>query len=264
MVARITWMNWWRCRCCDGRRKPTGSGWVIRFLTREEIEGASDRFDFLVDIGMQYEPLIGRFDHHQGGELVTGRSAAGLVFDSLYPPHDRRRGWLKPIMDQVDRLDNGLPVNGNSLAGIPALLKAVGGFEFNRERSEQCLELIQALVDHWLKQAETLAVSDLVTQEAEPVGDGLFLPTDEHYGPTLRQHLASTAYHYIGFPGSPGRFLVVSLADPDGTSRCRFPTDLEHASFVHPRGFLAVFPSRDAARQSLLTWQERTQPCLDT
>lgn len=239
----------------------------VAFLSRAEVSSLADSFDVLVDIGQQFDVSRGRFDHHQGGPAVQDRSAAGLVFDALYAA-DPRYAYLEPIIRQVDAIDVGgveaaghdpAAPQGRGLVTIPALLKALGGFRPDPERSRRCLDVIQPLVDSWLAQADGyLQAAELVAQ-AERVAAGIFLASDVGYGPGLLDHAREqTELEFIGFPAGPQRFHVVAIRSARGDNRIEFPANLPGATFVHPKGFLAVFPDREAARAAMTGWGTET------
>jgi uncharacterized UPF0160 family protein len=235
-----------------------GTAMEVHFLTRQEILRQSSWFDVLIDIGQQFDVARGRFDHHQDLAAVAGRSSAGLVFDALYAD-DPRRAYLEPIIRHVDAIDVGVsrpPLSpetrnrGPSMVSVPALLKAVGGFEHDPAASRRCLELIGSLVDSWFRQADALGRAAEVVAAAQCVGAGIFLATDEAYGPGLLEFLQQeTDLAFVGFPTGPDRFQVVAIRGADGHNRVTFPASLAGATFVHPQGFLAVFADRDSARR---------------
>ena len=235
----------------------------VTFLDRTEIDARADQFDVLVDIGGQYDPDRGRFDHHQGGPGVEGRSSAGLVFDALYRT-DRRYEYLKPIIDYVDAVDCGTVANDvggetgsafgrrRTMLSVSALLKAVGGFRHDPGRSRRCLELIECLVRSWLEQAEGYIRAEAVVAAAQRVGRGVLLDSEAAYGPGLLEFLQKeTDIAFVGFPDRPGRFVVVAIRDAGGDNRVAFGSMLGGATFVHPKGFMAVFPNRIVAQRTL-------------
>lgn len=246
-----------------------GCGIEVLFLTRQAILRQLPWFDVWIDVGQEFDPQRGRFDHHQQTPDVDGRSSAGLVFDTLYAD-DPRREYLEPIIRYVDAIDAGSTspcVNtekgdrGRSMVSVPALLKAVGGFEHDPAASQRCLDLISPLVASWLRQAEAYLQAADVVAAAERVGRGIFLDTDEPYGPALLEYVQRETEHaFIGFPAAPDRFQVVAVRGRDGHNRATFLPSLDGSTFVHPKGFLAVFADREAARASLravtAVWQQ--------
>ncbi|RMG32436.1 MAG: hypothetical protein D6725_17610 [Planctomycetota bacterium] len=248
----------------------------VVFLSREEIETAASGLDVLVDVGGRFDPAAGRFDHHQGGPDVEGRSAAGLVFDALYADSPDRN-YLEPVIRHIDWIDTGRPGNhsratldhaetfaagtagrGPSMLSLSAVLKAVGGFQHDVGKSAKCLEIVRALVDSWFRQAATYREAEHVVRSAEKVGGGLFLPDAEAYGPGLLEYLSrETNFRFVGFPVSENRFYVVAVRDVEGQNRILFPQDWSPAAFVHDNQFLAVFPDADSARHALQSVQTK-------
>ncbi len=232
----------------------------VHFLARAEVEAGASEFDVLIDIGQQFDPPQGRFDHHQGGDAVGDRSSAGLIFDTLFAD-DPRRDYLLPIIRHVDQIDVGGPPpssgdtrqdRGRGLVTISALLKAIGGFEHQPDRSQRCLEMIQSLVDSWLEQAESFLHAAEIVQQAEIVGGGMFLDSDVAYGPGLLEYLQEkTSLKFVGFPGGKNSYQVVAIRDALGHNRTTFSNSLAGATFVHPKGFMIVFPNREAAANTL-------------
>ena len=240
----------------------------VHFLSREQI-AAQEPYDVLVDIGQEFDVTRGRFDHHQSSLEVQGRSSTVLIFDALYAD-DPRREYLEPIIRHVDAIDAGLTSpcantekgdRGRSMVSVPALLKAVGGFAHDPTASQRCLDLISPLVASWLRQAEAYLQASDVVASAERVGRGIFLDTDEPYGPALLEYVQRETEHaLIGFPAGPDRFQVVAVRGRDGHNRATFPPSLDGSTCVHPKGFMAVFADREAARASLravtAVWQQ--------
>jgi len=235
-----------------------GRSLEAHFLARSELAGQAASFDVLIDIGGEFDPPRGRFDHHQATAEVAGRSAAGLIFDTMYAD-DPRRSYLEPIIRQVDAIDCGTrasaddstaaPDRGRAMISVPALLKAVGGFEHNPAASHRCLDLVAALVDSWMRQADAYRQAADVVAAAQRVGRGIFLSAEGLYGPGLLEYVQRhTEFAFIGFPAGPDRFHVVAMRGPDGDNRVTFPPGLAGATFVHAKGYLAVFPDHEAAR----------------
>lgn len=245
----------------------------VTFLARGEIGERAPGFDVLIDIGQQFDAELGRFDHHQGTPDVANHSSAGLVFDTLYAD-DPRRAYLEPIIRHVDAIDvGGARFDGNagpgdrgrSMVSVPALLKAAGGFQHDPTASRRCLGLVEPLVASWFRQANSYRNSAAVIAAAERVGQGIFLETDEPYGPALLEYVQrETDLKFIGFPAGPNRFHVVAIRDAQGHNRVVLPASLQGATFVHPNGFLAVFADRTQARTIVMLCPEHqasTMPC---
>jgi hypothetical protein len=145
---------------------------------------------------------------------------------------------------------------GRGLVTIPALLKALGGFQPDPQRSRRCLDVIQPLVDSWLAQADGYLQAPELVAQAERVGTGIFLASDAGYGPGLLDYAREqTELAFIGFPAGPQRFHVVAMRSASGDNRIEFPANLPGATFVHPKGFLAVFADPDAARAAMTGWR---------
>ncbi|MFM9966009.1 MAG: MYG1 family protein [Planctomycetaceae bacterium] len=232
----------------------------VTFLSRAEIAAASSSFDLLVDIGGEWSPEAGRFDHHQGGPAVAGRSAAGLVFDALFAA-DPRREFLTPVIQHVDELDSGMaqhhaPDASNRamrLISLSAALKSLGGFRHDVGASHRCLSIIEPLVRSWLDQASGFAHAPTVIATSERIGSTLLLDSDEPYGPGLLKYLATTNLTRVGFPAGPNRYQVVALRDGQGNLMSPFrAADFPTAQFIHAQGFLAVFTDRATAATAMM------------
>ena len=235
----------------------------IEFFARDAIETRGPSFDVLVDVGLQFDPSRGRFDHHQGDPDVAGKSSAGLLFDALFAD-DPVAAYLRPVIRLVDAIDTGTPHRGPAalsvedrraanLLSLSTLVKAVGGFQHEPARSRQCVRLMEALVGQWFRQAAEFLTADEVLARARRVAGGGFLTPPDAYGAGLEERLSETDWLFVGFQQTPDRFQVVALRDADGRNRVSFPLDLPGASFVHTRGFLAVFPTALAAEAALAT-----------
>ncbi len=241
----------------DGRSMET------TFLSRAEIDEGLDSYDVVIDIGREYDPSRGRFDHHQTDPRVDGRSAAGLLFDWLYEGHPNH-DYLEPIIRQVDAIDTAGPERAGDagdfdaaserargMLSISYLLKTVGGFRHDPSASRQCLAMIESLVGGWFKQADGLRDAADVVAQAEPVAGGIFLPSSDGYGPGLLEYVRNeTSFRFIGFPTEEA-FKVIAVRDASGNNRINFLPPIEGAAFVHPKGFLAVWSDADSARRGL-------------
>jgi uncharacterized UPF0160 family protein len=136
---------------------------------------------------------------------------------------------------------------------LSSLLKALGGFSHDVAASRRCLNVIEPLVRDWFAQADAYLQAASVVVGAQPVGRGIFLNSDEPYGPGLIEYLQEQRpdVAFVGFPAAPGRFQVVAVNGPDGTQQVKFSATLPGATFVHRRGFLAVFPDAATAVAAL-------------
>jgi hypothetical protein len=242
----------------------------VEFLPRDAVGARAAEFDVLVDVGMQFDPSRGRFDHHQGGAEVAGKSSAGLVFDALYSEAPTA-SYLRATIRLVDRIDTGTSRRGISagaeerraenMLSLSTLLKAVGGFEPDPGRSRQCLQLVEALVGRWFEQAEQYLAADAILERARPVWGGLFLAPPDTYGPGLDERLQETDWRFVGYQQTTGRFQVVVVRGLDGRNRWFLPPSLPEATFVHERGFLAMFPDALTAEAALATLAGGDAPC---
>ena len=240
----------------------------FRFLTRREISAQDlSKYDVLIDIGLTFAAAAGRFDHHQGGDVVHGKSAAGLLFDALFADDPRKR-MIAPAIKRVDQIDTQtgptLEVDdadlrrGLSMTSLSALIKALGGYKPNPAKSTYCVEVISALVNNWFDHADNFIRAEEIVAQGERVGNGLFLPSEDEYGPGLLEYVRTTKITFVGFPTTE-RFQVVTVRNENGTDRMRFPASLTGASFVHPRGFMAAFPDAARAKTALQTLELTSQ-----
>jgi len=70
-----------------------------------DVEEASKGYDYVVDFGGEYDG-ISRFDHHQGGDDVHGKSSFGLVVESMEELSSLRGN---AFVERVDFQDNNGP-----------------------------------------------------------------------------------------------------------------------------------------------------------
>jgi uncharacterized UPF0160 family protein len=237
-----------------------GGATEVTFLARGAVEARANEFDVLIDIGHRFDPEHGRFDHHQGGTDVAERASVGLVFDTLYA-NDPRRSYLEPIIRHLDAIDTGRAHlqcaagsedRGPRMVSVSAMVKAIGGFHHDPAASRRCLEVIEPLVDSWFRQAEAYLAAPDVVSAAERVAGGILLNDDQPYGPGLLEYVQrETDIRFVGFPGQSNCYKVVAVRDASGDNRVTFSPTTEDTVFVHPRGFMAVFPDRVTAARSL-------------
>lgn len=233
-----------------------GTGVRVVFLRRQRIASWADRFDVLVDIGGRDDPPTGRFDHHQAVDRLAAlrRSSAELVFDYLFRD-DPCRDYVQPMIAAVGRLDLGQyepqadpqAARGRSLTSLPALLRALGGVRYCPAASRRCLDVVETLVRYWFDQGVEYADAGRRLASARRVGAGIFLEDGRGSGPALQERLQTEPAAFVGFATGAGRFQVAAVRGTDGVDRIRFPADLPGATFVHPAGFLAVFPDAQSA-----------------
>jgi hypothetical protein len=95
-----------------------------RVPTKGEME---DPKVLCVDIGMQYDPRKGNFDHHQGGGEVEGRCAFHLILRDMFPGvSDEYLLEALPWLGTVNHLDcHGPKAMADTLGiAVPVLFKA--------------------------------------------------------------------------------------------------------------------------------------------
>lgn len=222
----------------------------VEFLRRSEVSTRQHEFDVLLDIGEQHAPHLGRFDHHQGDSSSEKTCAAELVFLHLY------RGqalvdWFRPLLRQITDWDNGGGYRQHDYLTLRGVIRSLGGRHHDDPRSWQCLHVVEALVAEWFAEAAKADRVEASLRSGIPFGAGILLRSDGHYGPTMQQRLSDSPYRFVGLPGD-NRFQLISVRNTDGSDRYHFPQGLPEATFVHPNGFLAVFPTLESAKNAVV------------
>ena len=239
----------------------------VDFLSRDEITPEKlDEYDFVVDIGGEYDPERGRFDHHQGNDpRVVNKSAAGLVFDFLVSEGkitEDEADYLRPVIKLVDMTDNGLikpdpndPLRrAYTLLSVSSFIKSITGMRHNPDKDREFADMFQNVVDKWIEFAQQWGkCKKEIDEEGIVVGRAVLLTSAENYGPPMLEYLSEkTIFELVGFQAEPSKFILRVVEEPDGTKRITLNKDmLPQAQFVHRNGFMAVYRNMSQAIEDI-------------
>lgn len=248
--------------------------------TRDRLRWAEA--DMLIDVGGEFDPERGRFDHHQASYTGT-RSSAGMVLDWLESESKVSRELAKTLrrqlVEHVDAVDNGriTPTGGvpcfsslvamtnhtatcpeeflaNYLAAADMAALVVRGIEAGCEQIKAAREAVEAGMKQAVADQRAVIYLDdsYAWKPAYFEMGGVDHPTD-----------------FVLFPGH-GMWRVAAIPPEPGSfdKKRPFPaewaglTDAELAEvvgvpgavFCHKNRFIAVFETRESALESLEKW----------
>jgi len=242
------------------------------------------RADVAVDVGGEYEPARGRFDHHQrtyhgplssAGMVLhwlehSGKIAAGLAAQL-------RKDWV----EYIDAVDNGRRSPGGGvpcLSTIVAVLaeQACSAADFDQRFLEAvglCEGILRGLcaMDHRSREASSAVAAAMQRAQAE---GSRILVFDRHYKWKRAYFEAGGAHHpsdFVLFPDEDGSWRVLGIPDDAGSLGLKRPLPAEWAGladdelsrvigvpgakFCHRNRFIAVFETESAARAALARWR---------
>jgi uncharacterized UPF0160 family protein len=251
--------------------------------TRDQQEMA--RADILFDVGGEYDPSKGRFDHHQRGRSGevwldgTPLSSAGLVwkaYESLISPDEKvRHALLKNWIIPIDADDNGcLPELPKNVRHVSALISDLNprwddtkaNVDLEYVKACQIVEVLflstknraegnKAAFDHVEKAVKAHVGSDLLILEA-------FCPWKSHLHDLETQYCPASPFKFVLFPqGSDWKIFQVPLEKGSRDGRAQFPeawgglredqlvatSGITDAKFVHPGLFCGGAGSLEGA-----------------
>lgn len=257
-----------------------GEAEVIRSRNQADIDSA----DFVVDVGMTYDPSKNRFDHHQAGgagERSNGIPYAsfGLVwkeFGVSLTGGEREANLIDTILAQsIDAHDNGVAVSKSFFEGVREY--AIGDFFISYlnssvQSSDDLYKVFMNLVNiakdllkrEILRSKETIQGEDEVLKIYEESEDKriIILPNGDL---PWRIVLAKTPDAIYGvYPGLDTKWRVKTVPDiskPYGNERKRLPeswagktdeelqaiTGVSDAVFAHRALFMAAAKSKEGA-----------------
>jgi uncharacterized UPF0160 family protein len=236
--------------------------------------------DLVFDVGGEYDPSRGRFDHHQTSYRGS-YSSAGMVLrwleDTGHVDAELASLLRAEVVDYVDAVDNGRVV---PQANVPCFARMVeaytqgpeelgaydGAFDDATRMAAGFLRGIVAGLEQ-VRRAESAVLSamDDAVREGRAV---LFLDQYHKWKPTYYAHGgADHPTDFVLFPGMEGSWRVVAIApEEDSFAQKRpFPsawggltngaleqvTGVPGSLFCHKNLFIAVFSDRDAAITAL-------------
>lgn len=237
------------------------------------------RADVVVDVGGEFDPERGRFDHHQ--KTYTGaRSSAGMVLDWLEAT-GRVRAPLaarlrETLVDYVDAVDNGREKPTHGRPCVTSIVGMIGeqatthtSFDPLYVRaSDLVLEVVRGIDAGLAKEEHARAIVWAAMDEAVAAGRNVIL-LDAHASwktPYFARGGEAHPTEFVLFPGERDVRVVAIPPVQDSFAQKRpFPeawAGLEDAAleavtgvpgsvFCHKNRFIAVFRTREAAEAAL-------------
>jgi uncharacterized UPF0160 family protein len=263
---------------------------LLRVFLGEELElvrtrdsGIIERADLAIDVGGQYDPARGRFDHHQRayhGPL----SSAGMVLNWLEQTGklsrslagQLREGWV----DYIDAVDNG---RRNPVSGVPCISTIVGVLgeqaqdlgEFDARFMDavaMCEGVLRGLCAGERRNQEAGAAVAEAMQQAEATGSRV-LVFDRHHKWKRAYFEHGGAHHpsdYVLFPDQDGSWRLLGIPADHSGSQLKRPlpsawaglvddelatvVGVPGAKFCHKNRFVAAFATEAAARAAIARW----------
>lgn len=251
---------------------------VIRTRDLDRIRAA----DMAIDVGGEFDPSTGRFDHHQAS-YEGDRSSAGMVLDWLESENavtaDVAATLRRDIVDHVDAVDNG---RVTPQPGIPCFSTIVAISNHTAGTDEQLLAnyldaaaMAERVVDGiragcaQITAARAVVVAGMA--EAEAAGRAVIF-LDEYcvWKPAYFQNGGvDHPTEFVLLPGD-GKWRIVAIPPEPGSFANKRPlpaewaglvdgelsevVGVEGAVFCHKNRFVAVFATRDGALDALGKW----------
>jgi uncharacterized UPF0160 family protein len=253
---------------------------LVRTRDRARIEGA----DLAIDVGGEYDPSRGRFDHHQrsyqgplssAGMVLgwlehTGRLSAGLAAQV-------RKDWV----EYIDAVDNG---RRKPQSGVPCIAAIVGALGEQAESLREfdarfmdalamCEGVLRGLCANERRTHEASAAVAEAMRRAAASGSRV-LVLDRHYKWKRAYFEQDGARHptdYVLVPDEEGSWRLLAIPAGDGGSRLKRALPAEWAGlvdaelaravgvpgaeFCHKNRHVAVFASQAAARAAIVRWR---------
>lgn len=235
-----------------------------------------DEADIVVDVGAVYEPVRGRFDHHQStyqGPL----SSAGMVLAWLVAEGrvDAEFGGRLQhgAVDYVDEVDNGRTAPDPRVPCFPRIVEAMTQTARTHEAFDvafgKAVELTEAWLVGWKAEHERVLEARRVVADAmaKAEREGTRVIELEEYLPWKEVYFdnggATHPTDYVLHPGTDGSWRIVAIPPKlgDFSQKRSLPlpwagltdealeavTGIPGSVFCHKNRFIAVFRTKDAA-----------------
>lgn len=250
---------------------------VVRTRDPDRIAAA----DLVVDVGGDYAPERGRFDHHQA-EYTGPLSAAGMVLAWLTQTRQLDAELATTLRDglmtYLDDVDNGRRAPAADVPCFPRIVDALNQPARTHAAFDLAFAQAAAFAQAWM--AGVVAQHERVLDARREVraamdravSDGTRVIVLEEYLPWKQVYFeaggASHPTDYVLHPGTDGSWRVVAIPPKLGDFGQKRPlpeawagltdgdleavTGVEGSVFCHKNRFIAVFRTRAAAEQALL------------
>lgn len=238
--------------------------------------------DIAIDVGGEYDPARGRFDHHQR-DYTGGFSSAGMVLSWLEAEGSidatladkLRTQWV----DYIDAVDNGKRKPDSDVPCLPSVVGALceqanTPAEFDARYAEAvqlCIGILNGLKLSQLRTEQSRAAVRSAMQKAEQDGTRVMIFA-QHYKWKRAYFEQGGAEHptdYVLFPDGERWQLVAIPPTHDSFDKKRpLPAawaglvddalseviGVKGAKFCHKNLFIAVFDSRESALSAIEKW----------
>lgn len=240
------------------------------------------RADVAIDVGGEYDPARGRFDHHQRSYQGT-LSSAGMVLSWLEHTGkvpvslaaQLRNDWV----DYIDAVDTGLRSPGGGVPCISAIVavlaeQAHSPADFDArflDAAAMCEGVLRGLLAMEQRSREASTAVAAAMQRAGATGSRV-LVFDRHYKWKRAYFEHGGGHHpsdYVLYPDENG-YCLLGIPDAAGGMGLKRPLPAEWAGlvddelsrvvgvdgakFCHKNRFMAVFASEAAARAAITEW----------
>lgn len=255
--------------------------------------------DILVDVGGEYDPKRGRFDHHQKDFVETHPwtripyASAGLVWREFGRQYLRSNGGLltnrqnemvfdrimNEFMIEIDALDNG--VDFDARTGISAVISALNPVRGSSFKYDIAFDEAVKVAHMWLRSVTDSVIEQVIDYEAaeEVFNNGNDVAEFDRAN-TAWKKVASEMLRsgeqpprLVVYPDPTGVWRVQTTpSDPDDifSMSCPAPADWRGkrqfvigdsvtVDFVHPNGFIGGAPNREAAVSLAQEWIRLSQ-----
>jgi uncharacterized UPF0160 family protein len=253
-------------------------------LVRTRDPAIISRADLVLDVGGEYDPRRGRFDHHQRtyhGPL----SSAGMVLSWLEHTGKVASGFASQLrkdwVEYIDAVDNGRRQPTNGVPCIVTIVAALGEQAHAPDELDarfmdavaMCEGILRGLCANERRNHEDSSAVEEAMRRAEAAGSRV-LVFDRHYKWKRAYFQHGGAHHpsdYVLFPDEEGSWRLLGIPADDGSTRVRRPLPIEWAGlvddelsrvvgvpgaeFCHKNRFVAVFANEAAARAAIARWR---------
>lgn len=227
---------------------PNSHMYVIR--TRDPKELAL--CDVLIDVGSQYDPKTGKFDHHQDRAIT--KSSFGLLYDEvilLCPLSDMSEPFFAQFVQGIDTMDvSPTSVTPASHEGVRSLQQVISGFnriddgpEVQMEQFFKAVTFAAEILKNEFVSAQTKGRAEVDYLERKILDNNVAL--FYNFSPIWKE---KGEHQFAILPYTkPGEWQLVSA----NTDVAVVPEEVKHVDgfiFRHNSGFMATFDSLTAAR----------------
>lgn len=234
------------------------NGEVVRSRNPSILETSlHDPYTLVLDCGMELNPTMGNFDHHQDREAPY--ATAGLIWykvrDQLYPNDPITQQFVGEIVNAIDAVDlgreNAQSTLGSELIarGYRSISAMVSGFnrpEWGAEGQDLQFEMAMQVIENEIYAAEQRAKAEKEYNNREILENDVAV--FESFSPIWKE---KGDHKFAVLPYTkPVQWQIVSANNvkwplPEQTELAALVGD--QLIFRHQSGFMATFTNKDAA-----------------